>query len=143
VHTVMVSVEEKGRALTAVATCAGEDLVVAVGGGERAHVGCVVVAVPVPSRRRPGEYSPSVSVLTLPPHKEESIARPIAECLSARLGRVTVVTAGVHEDGLDAEGVAAWLALGERLTEELVRRLANLAFRESLIVPPSRTDTGA
>ncbi len=124
-HSLKVSVEATGRTLTAVVTRPGEDLVVVVEGGERPHVGCIVVAVPVPSRRRPGEYSASVSVLTLPPHKEEPIARPIAERLSARLGRVTVVTAGVHEDGLDAEGVAAWLALGARLAEELVRRLAS------------------
>ncbi len=126
-----VSIEEDGRTLTAVVTLAGEDLVVAVGGGERPHVGCIVVAVPVPSRRRPGEHSASVSVVTLPPHKEEPIARPIAERLAARLGRVAVVTAGVHEDGVDAAGVAAWLVLGERLSEELVARIAAEAGRGS------------
>jgi len=110
--------------LTAVVARPGEDLVVAVGGGDRPHVGCIVVAVPVPSKRRPGESSASVSVVTLPPHKEEPIARPIAERLAARLGRVTVVTAGVHEDGLDSNGIAAWLALGARLADELADRLA-------------------
>jgi hypothetical protein len=124
-NALTVTVAEGPRTLTAVVTRPGEDLVVAVGGGERPHVGCVVVAVPVPSRRRPGEHSASVSVVTLPPHKEEPIARPIAERLAARLGRVAVVTAGVHEDGLDAAGVAVWLALAERLAEELAVRLAD------------------
>lgn len=102
----------------------GDDLVVAVGGGERPHVGCVVVAVAVPSRSRPGGFTPSVSVVTLPPHKEEPIARGVAEALVRATGRTVVVTAGVHDDGLDREGVEAYLRLGRRLADELPERLS-------------------
>jgi hypothetical protein len=62
-------------------------------------------------------------VLTIPPHKEESIARGIATRLAEGLGRVAVVTAGVHEDDLDAEGIACYVRLGEELGELLVKRL--------------------
>jgi len=104
----------------------GDDVVVAIGGGERPHVGCVVLAVP---SSKPGgtEHSPSVSVLTIPPHKEESIARPVAENLCRRLGRVTVVTAGVHEDGIDRAGIEVFLRLAGDLAEAIFGRLIQKA----------------
>ncbi len=100
----------------------GEDLVVAVGGGEKPHVGCVVLAQPYASTKgKTGATSSSCSVLTIPPHKEEPIARNIAARLAEASGRVVVATAGVHDDNLDGEGVACYLRLGEELAEALVR----------------------
>jgi len=46
--------------------------------------------------------------------------------LAERLGRTAVVTAGVHEDNIDREGIEEFLRLGERLGEELVRRFLDL-----------------
>jgi hypothetical protein len=121
----VVTVEEpdSGRSVTAWFRRVGEDLVVAVGGGEQPHVGCVVLATPNPGEREASPRSASCSVLTIPPHKEEPIARGIAIRLAEHLGRVAVVTAGVHEDGLDRAGIEEFLRLGERLGDELVRRL--------------------
>ena len=115
---------ESGRRIGAWVTSVGEDLVVAVGGGQRPHVGCVVLAQPQPAKTKSGEWSASCSVLTIPPHKEEPIARGIASRLAEAFGRVTVVTAGVHDDNLDAGGIAIYLRLGQELADELVRRLA-------------------
>lgn len=123
--SVLYRVEDEGtgRSLEARVQEVGEDLVVAVGGGERPHVGSLVLAQPVPSKRPGKTWSASCSVITIPPHKEEPLARGIATRLAEALGRVTVVTAGVHDDGLDAEGIACYLRLGEELGEELARRL--------------------
>lgn len=112
-----------GRHLEARIQEVGEDLVVAVGGGQRPHVGSVVLAQPGPSTVPGKTWSASCSVLTIPPHKEEPIARGIATRLAEELGRVTVVTAGVHDDNLDADGIACYLRLGEELGEELAKRL--------------------
>jgi hypothetical protein len=114
---------ESGREIWARVTEAGEDFVIVVGGGDRPHVGCVVLALPIQSKNRPGAWSACCSVLTLPPHKEEPIARGIASRITEALGRVTVVTAGVHEDDLDQDGVAVYLRLGEELAEVLVEHL--------------------
>jgi hypothetical protein len=125
----LITVEDpdSGRSMTAWFTMVGRDLVVAVGGGERPHVGCVVVATPNAGVGNSATRSASCSVLTIPPHKEEPIARGIATRLAERLGTVAVVTAGVHEDGLDRSGIEDFLRLGERLSEELVRRLQDPA----------------
>ena len=112
-----------GRSLTAWVREVGDDVVVAVGGGDRPHVGCVVLAVPTPGRGASG-FAPSCSVLTIPPHKEEPIARAVAECVCRRLGRVTVVTAGVHEDEIDRDGIMTYLSLGEELAEAVAENLA-------------------
>jgi hypothetical protein len=116
---------ESGKRIGAWVTSVGQDLVVAVGGGERPHVGCVVLAQPQPAKTESGKWSASCSVLTIPPHKEEPIARGIATRLAQAFGRVTVVTAGVHDDNLDADGVATYLRLGEELADALVSRLTD------------------
>ena len=120
---VRVEDPESGRQIGAWVTSVGEDLVVAVGGGQRPHVGCVVLAQPQPAKTKSGEWSASCSVLTISPHKEEPIARGIASRLAEAFGRVTVVTAGVHDDNLDADGIAIYLRLGEELADELVRQI--------------------
>lgn len=123
--SVWVEDPESKRRIRAWVTPVGEDLVVAVGGGEKPHVGCVVLAQPSPSKNDPDGWSASSSVLTIPPHKEEAIARGIATRVAEAFGRVTVVTAGIHDDNLDADGIAVYLRLGEELAEELVRYLSN------------------
>jgi hypothetical protein len=126
-HSVVYRVVDDGsnRYLEGRVEVMGEDVVVAVGGGERPHVGVVVVALPVPSKKDPGKWSASCSVVTIPPHKEEPIARGIATHLAKTLGRVTVVTAGVHDDNSDADGIRTYLRLGEELAEKLAGQLAS------------------
>ena len=108
-----------GRYLEARVEIVGEDVVVAVGGGERPHVGCVVLAQPCRSKKDPPGWSASCSVLTIPPHKEETIARAVATRIVEKLGKVAVVTAGVHDDNIDAEGIETYLRLGNELAEKI------------------------
>lgn len=112
-----------GRSLTAQVVELGEDVVVAVGGGQRPHCGCVVLAQPVAAKSGPARWTASCSVLTIPPHKEEPIARGVAARLAAQCGRVAVVCAGVHDDHLDRQGVDDYLRLGERLAEVVAEAL--------------------
>lgn len=121
-HEVTVKSERDGRTLTARVVLAGGDVVVVVTGGDRPHVGCVVLAAPTAGRGTTG-FSPTVSVLTIPPHKEEPIARGVAEAVCSELGRVVIVTAGVHEDGIEREGIETYLRLGGELAAAVVDRL--------------------
>ena len=123
---VWVEDPESGRRIGAWVTSVGEDLVVAVGGGQKPHVGCVVLAQPSPSKTKAGGWTVSCSVLTIPPHKEEPIARGVARRIAEEIGRVTVVTAGVHDDNLDADGIACYLRLGDELAEALVTHLTDV-----------------
>lgn len=109
---------QTGRSIQARLTQAGTDLVVVVTGGDAPHVGSVVLAQPGESNRT----GVTCSVLTIPPHKEEAIARPIAEAVSLASGQVTLVTAGIHEEKLDAEGIEVYLRLAEQMATELAEK---------------------
>ena len=109
--------------LWATATPAGEDLAVVVGGGERPHVGCVALAQPRPSTADPSRRSATVSLLAIPPHKEGPMATEMAATLARELGVVVVVSAGVHTDGLGAEGIRAYETLARAVTRALLARL--------------------
>ena len=119
-RTVIVEDDAEGRKLTAWCRRVGDDHVVVVGGGEGPHVGCVVLATPYPSNAVTGGWSASCSVLTVPPHKEELIARGVAVRLAEATGRTVAVTAGVHDDDLDREGIECYLRLGDRLASKVV-----------------------
>lgn len=60
------------------------------------HVGSTVLAVPRPSLKDPNRRSATSSVLNAAGHKDDELARPLAERLAAGLNRVAAVTAGVH-----------------------------------------------
>lgn len=81
-------------------------------------MGCVVLAVP-----NSGRKTPTVSVLTIQPHKEEPIARAMAEAVCRRCRRVAVATAGVHEDGIDNDGIGTYLRLSGELAAAVAERL--------------------
>ena len=122
---VPIEVELDGRRLSALPVRVGVDLVVPIGGGSDPHIGCVVVAQPVEVGPDGEMRSPSISVVTIPPHKEEPIARAVAERLSSHFRCVVIATAGVHEDGLSRSGIETYLELGELLADRLIDVLGN------------------
>ncbi|MBZ5587884.1 MAG: hypothetical protein LAO05_04920 [Acidobacteriia bacterium] len=109
--------------LEAIACRAGGDLSVTITGGDRPHVGCVVLARPHPSTGDPRRTSVTSSVLAVPPHREEALARPLAEKLATELGATVVVAAGVHTDRLGKRAIAGYLKLGEIVSEKLLQAL--------------------
>ncbi|MCP4895645.1 MAG: hypothetical protein GY906_01620 [bacterium] len=114
-----VKVEADGYSLSAIPVWVGSDLVVVIGGGSHPHVGCVVIAQPVKDEVDDSMRLPSVSVVTIPPHKEEPIARAVSMRLAQDFNCVVVASAGVHEDGLSLSGIETYLALGHKLADRL------------------------
>ncbi len=76
-------------------TATESGLVVTLVGGHT-HVGAVALATPRPSLRDHGKLSATSSVLTLPGHKDDNLARTVSERLAAALGQPITVSAGVH-----------------------------------------------
>ena len=121
--TVSVAASAGHRRLVAWVRRAGRDLVVVLEGGDAPHVGCVVLSQARPSTANPERVSVTTSVLAMPPHKEEPVARTVAELLARELGCVVVATAGIHEDGLDPAGIGVWLELTREVASRLVECL--------------------
>jgi len=115
---------EQGRYdLEASVRTIGQDLLVAVWGGEKPHIGAVSAAQPRPSLKDPARTSSSASVICFLGHKEDELTRRAALRLSAALNTRVVVTAGIHWDRLDEEGIRAVMENFDRLMERVHKRL--------------------
>lgn len=112
--------------LTAHVQLIGEDLLVAVHGGDKPHIGAVAVAQPRPSLDLSHDkISASTSVICLVGHKEDVISRMVAETLAVVLNRPVVVTAGMHWDQICSQGIAQ--------VEENAGQLIDLIVEELIV----------
>ncbi len=102
----------------------GDDLLVVVRGG-RAHVGAIGIAIPRPSLCDPAKTSATASVITMPGHKEDELAKQFSQRLASELGRTTIVIAGIHYDRLGPEGICRVSELAGNLLEQLLADLGH------------------
>jgi gallate decarboxylase subunit D len=103
----------------------GDDCLVAVWGGTRPHIGAVGMGQVRPSLRDPNKSSATSSVFTFVGHKEDSVAKWLAEELSRRLKRNTVVAAGIHWDNLSEDDISAITGLCRDILEKILERMAS------------------
>lgn len=104
----------------------GDDCLVAVWGGTRPHIGAVGMAQVRPSLRDPSKPSATSSVFTFVGHKEDVVAKMLAEELSRRLERNTVVAAGIHWDNLSEEDIGAISGLSRVILEKILEKVTPL-----------------
>lgn len=130
-HTVTVSAGEGRFRLWATAvTTDGNGINVTVGGGKEPHIGAVAVAVPRPSLKDPSQISATTSVYLLVGHKDDALAKPLADRMARALNQPVVVAAGVH---IGAPGVFTAspgeiekvVKTNEILGNKLIRRLTD------------------
>lgn len=77
------------------ANLTGEGINVLLTGGEKPHIGAVVMSIPRKSSTSEGLSSDSW-VLPVPGHKDVEAAKPVAEMLCRAMAQTIVVTAGIH-----------------------------------------------
>jgi hypothetical protein len=99
----------------------GRDLQVNLYGGEP-HIGAVGMAEARPSLKDHDRLSATGSVFTFPAHKEDGIAKSMAEGLARRRGGKVVVVAGMHWRDLSPEGIR----IVESLCGRLLTRIAKV-----------------
>jgi len=114
--------EEDGYNLSASVRLIGEDVLVAIWGGEKPHIGAVAVAQPRPSLKDPEVTSASASVICLVGHKEDELVKAAAEILAAVLETHVVVTAGIHWDNLAPEAIQHVVRNSEILVDRILQR---------------------
>ena len=102
----------------------GEDWNVSIYGGDRPHIGAAALGTPY--AKPDGSWSACASVLALPTHKEDVLARQAALLLAKRTRRTVLVACGIHVDSLSPQGIAAVVTLAEEAVETLADRLAAL-----------------
>ncbi len=103
----------------------GEDLLVAIWGGEKPHIGAIAMAQPRPSLKDPAVTSATASVFCYVGHKEDQLAKTAAEVLAAAFEARVVVTAGIHWDNLEADEIQQVIANSEKLVAAILKRIAS------------------
>ena len=103
----------------------GQDILVAIWGGEKPHIGAVAMAQPRPSLRDPQVTSSTASVFAYVGHKEDELAKAAAEILAATLKTNVVVAAGIHWDNLPAEGIQRVIRNSEILVDMILIKIIN------------------
>jgi hypothetical protein len=120
-----VQTEEDAYNLSASVRLIGADVLVAIWGGEKPHIGAVAVAQPRPSLKDPKLTSSSASVICLVGHKEDELVKATAEILAATLKTQVVVTAGIHWDNLAPEAIQQIIRHSEILVDMILTRLVD------------------
>ena len=100
------TVDAAGFALVCDVTRMGDDCLISLRGGDKAHIGSTAMAVPRESLTGVGR-SATVSTLNRMGHKDDFLANPIAHKVAARMDCVAVCAAGVHVDDATPEQIAA------------------------------------
>ena len=108
--------------LTANVRRIGRDLLVAIWGGEKPHIGAVAVAQSRPSLKDPDVTSATTSVICYVGHKEDELVKASAEILAAVLNTRVVVTAGIHWDNLDQKGIDTILKNSKAIVEMILKQ---------------------
>jgi len=101
----------------------GEDLLVAIWGGDRPHIGAVAIAQPRPSLKDRTEISATASVFCYVGHKDDVVAKEAAERISSALNTNVVVAAGIHWDDIDEAGINAIIQNSRHLVEMIIERV--------------------
>jgi hypothetical protein len=119
-----IKTNEGSHDLTAGVRRIGPDILVAIWGGEKPHIGAVAMAQPRPSLKDPEMTSSTASVFAYVGHKEDELAKAAALILAATLKTNVVVTAGIHWDNLPPDGIRQVIKNSEVLVEMILETLA-------------------
>jgi hypothetical protein len=109
----------------------GGDILVALWGGNRPHIGAVGIAVPRPSLENPKKWSATSSTLTFLGHKEDTLVKKISEKLASHLKRNVVMTAGIHWDTITPREIKTAGTLADRLSDQIIKRLSAAAEKKN------------
>ena len=121
----VVKTDEGAYDLEAAVRLIGKDVLVAIWGGEKPHIGAVSVAQPRPSLKDPKTTSATASVICFVGHKEDELAKAASEILAAALNTQVVVTAGIHWDNIAEEGIQKVIGNSEILVDMILNKLAS------------------
>ncbi len=119
---ISVEVSNKKFKITAKLIYIGDDILVVIEGGE-AHIGAVGISYPTASIIEKGKNTITTSVITLPAHKEDIVAKMFSEKISKALNKKIVAVAGIHFDNISKNDIERILEGCERLSKKVILRL--------------------
>ncbi len=124
IHCHTLTQSEGGYEIGAVVYELGNDCLIILHGGSKPHIGAIGMGQVRVSLKDPGKVAATSSVFTYVGHKEDVIAKGLSEEITRRLGRNTVIVAGVHWDDLPEEGIRTVTNICRSLSDRIVEKLA-------------------
>ena len=115
--------EGEGRTkLYLIAVFSGDDLIIVIFGGDRPHVGSVSVAYPpfTDEEKKKGKDGVVLNTIPLPGHKDYVVSEMVAEKVSRVLGRVVVVSVGIHIEKASKAEIEEVLKNSEKLADSFL-----------------------
>jgi gallate decarboxylase subunit D len=98
----------------------GEDLLVALHGGDRPHIGAVAISQPRFDVEGEPVTGACTSVITVYGHREDQLARDVAHRIARELGVTVTVACGIHIDKISPREIKQVLILSETLTSRFI-----------------------
>lgn len=86
-------------------TLTGSGIVVQLLGGNRPHIGATVITHPRPSLANDRTLSCNSIIIPEMGHKEDELAKPLAEKISKAMNCTVVLVAGIHIDNASLEDI--------------------------------------
>lgn len=105
------------------ALCLGKDFCVTVSGGDQEHIGAVALAIPHPSQKDKNKISATVSILAIPGHKEDELAKNVARKIAVALNATVSVSCGIHIDNAETQEIENIIAAVMDMTDTMIRKL--------------------
>ncbi len=105
----------------------GADVLIAVWGGTRPHIGSLAVATPHPERAPECECSTTVLQFSFPGHRDDVVARRVAGRVASALQCSVAVSAGIHIPDITPDGIKTVLANTDSLIEHIIQALRSQA----------------
>ncbi len=103
----------------------GEDLLIAVTGGNRPHIGCVSIGLPRPGLSGSSKTSSTVSTYNRVGHKDDVIGNRITAELCSSLNVPVVVACGIHIDNIQEHDFEVLQSLTSELICALKKAIAS------------------
>ncbi len=104
-------------------TDSGDGILLYLGGGERPHIGTVVICEPRPSMKDNAAISCTTSVINRLSHKDDSVIVPIAEAVCRKTGKVVVATGGAHIENPEEADIKKLIDNAEEIKIRLLDKI--------------------
>jgi cell division GTPase FtsZ len=115
--------------ITLVAVATMDGLIVSLVGGEKPHVGAVAISIPRPSLKNSSKFSATTSIFTITGHKDDELAKPVAERLAKEFTQTVVVIAGVHIDRASDDDIRKLVYNSEQAVKNLLKKMKSTSIK--------------
>ncbi|HBX22038.1 MAG TPA: hypothetical protein DEF34_00160 [Desulfotomaculum sp.] len=105
IKTMDLRSDKPGLQIRILATRTTDGVVMQLLGGDKPHIGATVISHPRPSLTGGSGISCNSIVIPELGHKEDQLAKPLAEKIATTLNCTVVLVAGIHVDQASAEEI--------------------------------------